>query len=444
MACGSCGSGSCGTPAGCGSNGSCGSGGCNKLNVFDWLSNMHDPSGLASFPYVEVRFKNSRKDFFHNVNNLALAQGEVVAVESSPGHDIGVVSLTGELVKVQMKKRAVEQGSEEIKKLYRKAKEQDIEKWVSARELEEPTMHKARKIAVNLNLQMKISDVEYQGDKTKATFYYTADERVDFRELIKILASEFKVRIEMRQIGSRQEAGRLGGIGSCGRELCCSTWLTDFRTVNTSAARYQQLSLNPVKLAGQCGKLKCCLNYELDAYVEAYKEFPDSEIILQTEKGNAKHQKTDIFRRKMWYAYEHDFSKFHMLNIDKVKEIIDLNKQGVKPAELEAMVATEVLIEKLPDYENVVGQDSLDRFDKKIRDNKNKKKKRNQNNRKPQVQQNAVTGDNPKISNSSGPNKSQTGQKKPDSSSKPKHNHRRNHNPNQQRKPKDNNTGGNV
>lgn len=444
MACGSCGSGSCGTPAGCGSNGSCGSGGCNKLNVFDWLSNMHDPSGLASFPYVEVRFKNSRKDFFHNVNNLALAQGEVVAVESSPGHDIGVVSLTGELVKVQMRKRAVEQGSEEIKKLYRKAKEQDIEKWVSARELEEPTMHKARKIAVNLNLQMKISDVEYQGDKTKATFYYTADERVDFRELIKILASEFKVRIEMRQIGSRQEAGRLGGIGSCGRELCCSTWLTDFRTVNTSAARYQQLSLNPVKLAGQCGKLKCCLNYELDAYVEAYKEFPDSEIILQTEKGNAKHQKTDIFRRKMWYAYEHDFSKFHMLNIDKVKEIIDLNKQGVKPAELEAMVATEVLIEKLPDYENVVGQDSLDRFDKKIRDNKNKKKKRNQNNRKPQVQQNAVTGDNPKISNSSGPNKSQTGQKKPDSSSKPKHNHRRNHNPNQQRKPKDNNTGGNV
>lgn len=444
MACGSCGSGSCVTPAGCGSNGSCGSGGCNKLNVFDWLSNMHDPSGLASFPYVEVRFKNSRKDFFHNVNNLALAQGEVVAVESSPGHDIGVVSLTGELVKVQMKKRAVEQGSEEIKKLYRKAKEQDIEKWVSARELEEPTMHKARKIAVNLNLQMKISDVEYQGDKTKATFYYTADERVDFRELIKILASEFKVRIEMRQIGSRQEAGRLGGIGSCGRELCCSTWLTDFRTVNTSAARYQQLSLNPVKLAGQCGKLKCCLNYELDAYVEAYKEFPDSEIILQTEKGNAKHQKTDIFRRKMWYAYEHDFSKFHMLNIDKVKEIIDLNKQGVKPAELEAMVATEVLIEKLPDYENVVGQDSLDRFDKKIRDNKNKKKKRNQNNRKPQVQQNAVTGDNPKISNSSGPNKSQTGQKKPDSSSKPKHNHRRNHNPNQQRKPKDNNTGGNV
>ena len=444
MACGSCGSGSCGTPAGCGSNGSCGSGGCNKLNVFDWLSNMHDPSGLASFPYVEVRFKNSRKDFFHNVNNLTLVQGDVVAVESSPGHDIGVVSLTGELVKVQMKKRAVEQGSEEIKKLYRKAKEQDIEKWVSARELEEPTMHKARKIAVNLNLQMKISDVEYQGDKTKATFYYTADERVDFRELIKILASEFKIRIEMRQIGSRQEAGRLGGIGSCGRELCCSTWLTDFRTVNTSAARYQQLSLNPVKLAGQCGKLKCCLNYELDAYVEAYKEFPDSEVILQTEKGNAKHQKTDIFRRKMWYAYEHDFSKFHMLNIDKVKEIIDLNRKGIKPAELEALVATEVIIEKQPDYENVVGQDSLDRFDKKMRDNKNRKKKRNHNSRKPQNEQNTLTGDNTKVNNNpTGQNKPQSRQNKSDNTNKPKYNHRRN--PNQQLKPKDNNnTSDNV
>jgi cell fate regulator YaaT (PSP1 superfamily) len=444
MACGSCGSGSCATPAGCGSNGSCGSGGCNKLNVFDWLSNMHDPSGLASFPYVEVRFKNSRKDFFHNVNNLTLVQGDVVAVESSPGHDIGVVSLTGELVKVQMKKRAVEQGSEEIKKLYRKAKEQDIEKWVSARELEEPTMHKARKIAVNLNLQMKISDVEYQGDKTKATFYYTADERVDFRELIKILASEFKIRIEMRQIGSRQEAGRLGGIGSCGRELCCSTWLTDFRTVNTSAARYQQLSLNPVKLAGQCGKLKCCLNYELDAYVEAYKEFPDSEVILQTEKGNAKHQKTDIFRRKMWYAYEHDFSKFHMLNIDKVKEIIDLNRKGIKPAELEALVATEVIIEKQPDYENVVGQDSLDRFDKKMRDNKNRKKKRNHNSRKPQNEQNTLTGDNTKVNNNpTGQNNPQSRQNKSDNTNKPKYNHRRNQN--QQRKPKDNNnTSDNV
>jgi cell fate regulator YaaT (PSP1 superfamily) len=444
MACGSCGSGSCATPAGCGSNGSCGSGGCNKLNVFDWLSNMHDPSGLASFPYVEVRFKNSRKDFFHNVNNLTLVQGDVVAVESSPGHDIGVVSLTGELVKVQMKKRAVEQGSEEIKKLYRKAKEQDIEKWVSARESEEPTMHKARKIAVNLNLQMKISDVEYQGDKTKATFYYTADERVDFRELIKILASEFKIRIEMRQIGSRQEAGRLGGIGSCGRELCCSTWLTDFRTVNTSAARYQQLSLNPVKLAGQCGKLKCCLNYELDAYVEAYKEFPDSEVILQTEKGNAKHQKTDIFRRKMWYAYEHDFSKFHMLNIDKVKEIIDLNRKGIKPAELEALVATEVIIEKQPDYENVVGQDSLDRFDKKMRDNKNRKKKRNHNSRKPQNEQNTLTGDNTKVNNNpTGQNNPQSRQNKSDNTNKPKYNHRRNQN--QQRKPKDNNnTSDNV
>lgn len=453
MACGSCGTGSCGTPAGCGSNGSCGSGGCNKLNVFDWLANMNDPSGTAPFPFVEVRFKNSRKDFYHNVNNLPLAQGDLVAVESSPGHDIGVVSLTGELVKVQMKKRGVETTSEEIKKLYRKAKEQDIEKWVSAREQEEPTMHKARTIAVSLKLQMKISDVEYQGDKTKATFYYTADERVDFRELIKLLASEFKVRIEMRQIGSRQEAGRLGGIGSCGRELCCSTWLTDFRTVNTSAARYQQLSLNPVKLAGQCGKLKCCLNYELDAYVEAYKEFPDSEIVLQTEKGNAKHQKTDIFRRKMWYAYENDYSKFHMLSTDKVKEIIELNKKGTKPSALEDMAQVEVVEEKLPDYENVVGQDSLDRFDKKMRDNRNKKKKRNNNNRKPnnpQQAQNPEGNNKPATAqNTVAPNQNQPKQNPNNPQAKNNNNRgqnpqrRNNHNNNRNRPPRDNNNGNN-
>jgi cell fate regulator YaaT (PSP1 superfamily) len=274
MGCSGCSSGrgctttTSGVPKGCGSGGSCSAGGCNKLNVFDWLANMALPAGQKPFDIVEVRFKNSRKEFYRNVNDLPLFQGEIVAVEAGSGHDIGVVSLTGELVKHQMKNRGIAADSPEIKKLYRKAKQTDVEKWKEAQVLEEKTMYAARTIAVRLGLQMKISDVEYQGDKTKATFYYTADDRVDFRELIKVLAAEFRVRIEMRQIGARQEAARLGGIGSCGRELCCSTWLTDFRTVNTSAARYQQLSLNPQKLAGQCGKLKCCLNYELDSYME--------------------------------------------------------------------------------------------------------------------------------------------------------------------------------
>ena len=289
-----CSSGGCNTekngiPAGCNNNGSCGtSDGCNKLSVFDWLGNMNLPEGQNRFDIVEIRFKNSRKEFFRNTNSLNINVGDVIAVESNSGHDIGTVSLTGELVKLQLKKHNVNFDSEEIKKIYRKAKQLDIEKWREAQSLEINTMYRARTIALNLGLQMKLSDVEYQGDKSKAIFYYTADARVDFRELIKLLADEFKVRIEMKQIGARQEASRLGGIGSCGRELCCSSWLTDFRTVSTSAARYQQLSLNPLKLAGQCGKLKCCLNYELDSYLDALKEFPEMDgKKLQTKKGDA-------------------------------------------------------------------------------------------------------------------------------------------------------------
>ncbi|MGQ0827750.1 MAG: PSP1 domain-containing protein, partial [Bacteroidota bacterium] len=307
MGCSGCSSGrgcstaSNGLPGGCKNNGSCGVGGCNKLNVFDWLANMELPNGQTAFDCVEIRFKNSRKDFYRNVNNLQLHVGDVVAVEASGGHDIGVISVSGELVRLQMKKRNVDPASEEIKKVYRKAKSTDIDKWKEAQSLEQATMYRARTFAVKLNLQMKISDVEYQGDRTKAIFYYTADERVDFRELIKVLADEFKVRIEMKQIGARQEASRLGGIGSCGRELCCSTWLTDFRSVSTSAARYQQLSLNPLKLAGQCGKLKCCLNYELDSYMDALKDFPEvNNVKLETDRGRAFHQKTDIFRRTMF------------------------------------------------------------------------------------------------------------------------------------------------
>lgn len=374
MGCGSCGTND-GTPRGCRNNGNCGTGGCNKLNVFDWLSNMQLPLGQEQFDIVEVRFKNSRKEFFRKEPGVTLYSGDVVAVEASPGHDIGVVSLTGELVRLQLKKKSISFDSPEIKKIYRKARQADIDKWKSAQELEDQTMFKARTIASSLKLNMKISDVEYQGDKTKAVFYYTADERVDFRELIKVLAEEFRVRIEMRQIGLRQEAGRLGGIGSCGRELCCSTWLTDFRTVSTSAARYQQLSLNPLKLAGQCGKLKCCLNYELDAYVEAIKEFPETNVRLQTKKGVAVHQKTDIFRRKLWYAYESDYSNFIELSIERVKEILEMNKAGNMPEEL-STGETAPVRKKEPDYENVVGQDDVTRFDKANKNRKQKQKRR--------------------------------------------------------------------
>lgn len=363
-------------PGGCKNNGSCGAGGCNKLNVFDWLANMELPSGQSTFDCVEVRFKNSRKEFFRNVNNLPLQVGDVVAVEASPGHDMGVVSISGELVRLQMRKRNVNPASEEIKKIYRKAKPADIEKWQEAQSLEQATMYRARTFAVKLNLQMKISDVEYQGDRTKAIFYYTADDRVDFRELIKVLAEEFKVRIEMKQIGARQEASRLGAIGSCGRELCCSTWLTDFRSVATSAARYQQLSLNPLKLAGQCGKLKCCLNYELDSYMDALKDFPEvNNVKLETVRGRAFHQKTDIFRRTMFFSYIDEPDNFIPLTVDRVKEVMEMNKNGVKPEDLSIKIVVPKIIEKKPDYENVVGQDSLTRFDhKKKSKNKNKKK----------------------------------------------------------------------
>jgi cell fate regulator YaaT (PSP1 superfamily) len=367
--------------------------------VFDWLSNMELPGGQAPCDLVEVRFKNSRKGFYKNVNGLQLNVGDVVAVEATGGHDIGVISISGELVRLQMRKRNVKEDSEEVKKVYRKAKPADIEKWQEAQSLEQTTMYRARTCAVRLNLQMKISDVEYQGDRTKAIFYYTADDRVDFRELIKVLADEFKVRIEMRQIGARQEAGRLGAIGSCGRELCCSTWLTDFRSVSTSAARYQQLSLNPLKLAGQCGKLKCCLNYELDSYLDALHDFPEvNNVKLETERGRAFHQKTDIFRRTMFFSYTDEPDKFIPLPVDRVKEIMEMNKNSVKPEDLQIKTATPKFVEKTPDYENVVGQDSLTRFDKsKKSKSRNKKRSGGGQNRQggnPQNKQQGQGGQN--------------------------------------------------
>lgn len=376
MGCTSCSSGG-GTPRGCQNNGTCSSGGCNKLGVFDWLGNMQLPSGAAPYDIVEVRFKNSRKAFYRNAKNLSLHVGDVIAVEASPGYDIGVVSVVGELARIQVKKKAPGLKPLETKKIFRTANEDDMEKWVRARNLEKEVMFQSRTLALNLNLNMKISDVEYQGDLTKATFYYTADDRVDFRQLIKDMAETFKIRIEMRQIGSRQEASRLGGIGSCGRELCCSTWLTDFRSVSTSAARYQQLSLNPQKLAGQCGKLKCCLNYELDMYLDAIKSFPTVETKLYTEKGIAFHVKTDVFKRLMWYMYEGG-SGLIALEPERVQEIKAMNEKKQKPQDLKDFAReTAVIVE--PDYSNVVGQDSLNRFDSSFKKKKKKKKPKSAN-----------------------------------------------------------------
>ncbi len=436
MSCTSCSSGrgnnnSTGIPNGCNNNGSCGTGGgCNKLNVFDWLGNMSLPEGQTPCDVVEIRFKNSRKEFYRNVNNLTLNVGDVVATESSPGHDIGVVSITGELAKIQLKKKNVSYDSEEIKKIYRKAKQTDIDKWKEAQGLEVDAMFKARTLALKLNLQMKISDVEYQGDKSKAIFYYTADGRVDFRELIKVMANEFKVRIEMKQIGARQEAARLGAIGSCGRELCCSTWLNDFRTVSTSAARYQQLSLNPLKLAGQCGKLKCCLNYELDSYLDALKEFPQIDNKrLATDKGFAFHQKTDIFKRIIWWSYTSEPDVFIPLTIARTKEIFKLNAEDKKPADLlEPKQFKDIAEAKLPDYENVVGQDSLTRFDDRKKANNNKNK--NNANRKPNP--NAKPNVNAVVTAKPNPNQ----QNKPNPNPNPNQTNKQN--PNQQNRPKQN------
>lgn len=382
----------------CTTGGSCSTGGCNKLNVYDWLSDMALPAGQKPFDIIEIRFKGTRKEYFRNKDNFSLGVGDVVTVESMPGHDVGVVSLAGELVRLQLKKKNIAETSDTIKAVYRKAKQPEIDKWHEMRTREKPVLMRTRDIIKALNLQMKLSDVEYQADGKKATFYYTADDRVDFRELIKRLADEFRTRVEMRQVGMRQEAGRLGGIGSCGRELCCSTWLTDFRTVTTGAARYQNLALNPAKLAGQCGKLKCCLNYELDSYIDALRDFPNVNTVLETEKGRAFHRKTDIFKRMMWFAFSPEAGQGEAeagfdgnwipLPVDRVNEIIAMNKKNERPPELR--IPEEAEIEYRPDFENVVGQDRIDRMDHKKK--KNKKRKPDNRNRN----QNAVGGGNPK------------------------------------------------
>jgi cell fate regulator YaaT (PSP1 superfamily) len=349
------------------------------MSVFNWLNDIEPPAGHKRFDCIEVSFKNGRKEFFKTKEDVSVYTGDTIAVEASPGYDVGTVTLTGELVKHQMNRKGVNYNSKELKSVYRKASESDLDKWKEGRDLETETMHKARTMALNLGLRMKLGDVEFQGDKSKAVFYYTAEERVDFRELIKVMADSFKIRIEMRQIGSRQEAGRLGGIGSCGRELCCSTWLTDFRSVSTGAARYQQLSLNPEKLAGQCGKLKCCLNFELDQYMEALKSYPSTKTLLETKEGKANHIKTDVFKRLMYYFVSKDGKNSIVpLSVERVFDIIELNKNGEIPHKLADFVDF-VEEEAKPDYTNVVGQDELTRFDKVFK--KQKKKHKSSNNR---------------------------------------------------------------
>jgi cell fate regulator YaaT (PSP1 superfamily) len=320
-----------GKVAGCQNNGGCLTGGCNKMNVFDWLSNMTMPV-VDKFDIVEVRFKGGRKEFFRNASDLVLTTGDAVIVDVPNGHHLGHVSMQGELVRLQMQKKKVK-NDDEIRTIYRIAHEKDLEKFEEVQKRDMPTLYRTRQIIGDLKLDMKLSDVEYQADNTKATFYYSADDRVDFRELIKILATEFRIRVEMRQISLRQEAGRLGGIGSCGRELCCSTWLSDFKSVSTSAARYQNLSLNPSKLSGQCGRLKCCLNYELDTYLDALEDIPELDGPLLTEKGKAKLQKTDIFRKVMWFGYDNE-NTWIPIKVKRVHQILELNKKNVKPASL--------------------------------------------------------------------------------------------------------------
>ncbi|MBB6371471.1 stage 0 sporulation family protein [Chryseobacterium shigense] len=366
---------SCGpkkTANGCENVNTCGN--SYKLSVFDWLSDINNPASNRC-DLVEVRFKNDRKSFYKNVNNIPLHIGSIVTVESSPGHDVGVVSLTGELVKIQMKKKKFSE--ESTLKIYRQANQKDLEVWQEARKKEDSVKLEARKIAHRIGLEMKVTDVEYQGDSSKITFYYTADNRVDFRQLIKEYAGAFRTKIDMKQIGFRQEAAKVGGIGSCGRELCCSTWLTDFRSVNTNVARYQQLSINPQKLAGQCGKLKCCLNYELDSYLDALSNFPSSSTTLDTEKGRAFCIKIDVFKKKMWFAYVDSSMAWYDFDIDLVKKLIAKNKRGEKILPLEDLKQPDLPVQTI----DLIQENNVDRFEKKNRgNNRNRNQNRPNNN----------------------------------------------------------------
>jgi len=391
MACASCSSGGgCSTSkvGGCGSKGGCSSGGCTRLNVFDWLADVDMPSDFRGFDCVEIRFKGGRKEFFRNDKNLPLVTGDAVVVEAAgSGWHLGHVSLKGELVRLQMRKKKVPTDSRDIRPILRVATPDDEERWQAVRDLENGTMFRARAVVDELRLKMKLSDVEYQADRTRALFYYSAEDRVDFREIIRRLADEFRVRVEMRQISLRQEAGRIGGIGVCGRELCCSTWLTDFKAVSTTAARYQNLSLNPQKLAGQCGRLKCCLNYELDAYLDALKDIPQVQRPLQVANGEAFLQKTDIFRKRMWFAFKGD-NNWVMLSTERVREVLELNKKGEKP---DTLAPPRVQEEVAPAVSTLMEGD-LDRLDDQIKGgSKRGKRKRKERPDRPEARDGAAS-----------------------------------------------------
>ena len=378
MGCGSCGTAKDGKPGGCKSNGGCSSGGCNRMNVHDWLANLPFSDLESSCKIVEVSFnQGSRKEFYRNPSFQYYEKGELVTVEGTSGFDVGEVSLNGELVRMQLKKRGVAEDSADLKKILRRSGSADIEKWKESKSREKEALIRSRAMARQLNLQMKLAEVEFQADGKKATFFYTADDRVDFRELIRVFAGDFKVKVEMRQIGARQEAGKVGGIGSCGRELCCSTWLTDFKSVNTQAARYQNLSINQTKLSGQCGRLKCCLNYELDTYLDALKAFPENADDLMTTRGKAYLVKKDIFKNLMWYTLP-DSSKQYPLAISRVKEIKEQNAKGIAVDELQPVeIVSSKQVEKEPQFVELVGQITLKSLDKNSR-------RGNSNNRPPQ------------------------------------------------------------
>jgi len=378
MGCGNCGT---GKPNGCKSNGGCSTGGCNRMNVHDWLLNMPVADVMDECKVVEISFNNgSRKDFFRNTTLQHFEKGDQVCVEGVSGFDLGEISLTGEIVRLQMKKKGIEEANPEMKKVLRRAGDRDVETWRHSKSREKEAVIRSRAIAKQLKLDMKISQVEIQADSRKATFFYIADGRVDFRELIKVYASEFKLKVEMRQIGARQESAKVGGIGSCGRELCCSTWLSEFKSVNTTAARYQNLSINQTKLSGQCGRLKCCLNYELDTYLDALQGFPDNCDSIQVAKGNASLIKKDIFKNLMWYVLP-DSNKQYPLTIERVRKIKSLNQQGIIPEELEAVELTSKVKEAEPEFVELVGQISLHSLDKA-----DKKKKQKQQPQRPQQQ----------------------------------------------------------
>ncbi|MEO6315796.1 MAG: regulatory iron-sulfur-containing complex subunit RicT [Chitinophagaceae bacterium] len=396
MGCGSCGT---GTPNGCKSNGGCSTGGCNRLNVHDWLSNLPFADPESACKVVEISFNNgSRKDFFRNPSLQYFEKGEIVSVEGVSGFDVGEVNLTGEMVRLQLKKKGGDEFNPEMKKILRRANDRDIETWKQNKAREKDALIRSRAISKQLKLNMKVSEVEIQADGRKATFFYIADDRVDFREMIRVFASEFKVKVEMRQIGARQEAAKVGGIGSCGRELCCSTWLSDFKSVNTTAARYQNLSINQTKLSGQCGRLKCCLNYELDTYLDALQHFPDNADTLQVARGNAFLVKKDIFKNLMWYTLP-DSNKQYPVAIERVRKIKQLNAQGVIPEELEAMdLTTNKPKESESGFVELVGQISLNTLEKADRRNRPQQGNRGnqqQRNSGPQSRQGGGTGNNP-------------------------------------------------